>query len=148
MTIFEFFRENQLPDRMIHAIFILALSIATINHVTDLVVGGMFPYSQGSGAPALINIYWTSLTLLDPLAICILASNVRAGYVVAILIMLTDVPINLYAAANGFLGLLPGREYNGLENIGIPLQIAFLVFLLITARRIWRLSAPRPTPEI
>ena len=141
MTLKHFIRETKWSDRLVLAIFILALSIATINHITDLVVGGMFPYTKGSGAPEIINIFWTSLTLLDPLAIAILVVNIRAGYLFAIGIMLIDVPVNLYAAANGFLGLLPGREYNGLENIGVPLQIAFLLFLLLTVRRIWRLSA-------
>lgn len=141
MTISDFLHKNQWPERSILGIFVLALTVATINHITDIYVGGLFPYSEGSGAPQIINIYWTSLTLLDPLAICLLAISVRAGYVAAICIMLTDVPINIYAATNGFIGILPDREYNGMENIGLPLQIAFLVFLLVTVRRVWRSSA-------
>ncbi len=147
MKINEFIRKNRWPDRLILAIFIFALSVATGNHITDLYIGGLFPYAEGAGAPEIINIYWTSLTILDPMAIAMLVMNVRLGYVVAICIMVTDVPINIYAAANGFPGILPDRNFSGMENtdipmlIGISTQAAFLVFLLLTVRRVWRLSS-------
>jgi hypothetical protein len=99
----------------------------------DLVSGGLFPYTKKWGTPVIFNLYWTGLTILDPLAITALIINVRAGYVVGIFIMLTNVPINLYANSN----------YWALEihkNHLLLMQIAFLVFLLSTVRRVWTLT--------
>jgi hypothetical protein len=67
------------------------------------------------------------------LAIAVVVFHVRAGYVLALLIMLTDVPINLYA--NAYYWLLPIYK-----NHALLMQTAFLFFLLLTFRRIWRLS--------
>ena len=78
-------------------VFILAFAGATYNHVLDIVRGGLFPYTKWCDAPEIINFYWTGLTLLDPLAVILLQFNVRAGYILALGIMLTDVPINIYA---------------------------------------------------
>ena len=92
--------ENRWYDTVILIVFILAFTGATCNHVMDLVSGGLFPYTKRWGTPASLNLYWTSLTILDPLAIAALIINVRVGYVVSLCIMLTNVSINLYANAN------------------------------------------------
>jgi hypothetical protein len=95
MRINRFINENSWFDSVILVVFISAFAGATYNHVMDLVSGGLFPYTKKWGTPESFNMYWTSLTILDPLAIAVLIMNVRAGYVVSLLIMLTDVPINL-----------------------------------------------------
>lgn len=127
-----FIQKNRWPDCVMLIIFIVAFAVATYNHVNDIVKGGMFPYTKGE-TPNILNLYWTSLTLLDPLAIFVLVLNIRIGYIVALCIMLTNVPINLYASVN--YGLLPFYE-----NYMLLAQFAFLVFLLSTIRRVWRLS--------
>jgi hypothetical protein len=133
MKINYFMSQNRWFDSAVLMIFILAFAGATYNHAKDLFFGGLFPYTEKWGTPELFNLYWTGLTILDPLAIAALIINVRAGYVVAIFIMLTDVPINLYANANYWS--LPIQK-----NYPLLMQMAFLVFLLLTVRRVWKLS--------
>ena len=118
---------------MILFVFVLAFAGATYNHVMDLVHEGLFPYTNMWGTPDVFNLFWTSLTILDPLAIALLITNIRAGYVLALCIMLTDVPINLYANVNYW-------SLDIHKNYFLLMQIAFLVFLLSTTRRIWKFS--------
>ena len=135
MRMDQFIRENRWFDSAILFAFIMAFAGATHNHATDMVRGGLFPYAKWYGVPEIFNWYWTSLTVLDPLAVVALWFNVRVGYMVALCIMLTDVPINWYV----------NTRYWGLplyQNPSLMMQAAFLVFLLLTACRIWRLSEP------
>ena len=88
MKINHFIHENRWCDSLILVIFILAFAGATYNHVMDLVSGGLFSYTKEWGTPVIFNLYWTRLTILDPLAIIALIVKVRAGYVVGIFIML------------------------------------------------------------
>lgn len=128
-----FIIENRWFDSAILIIFILAFAGATYNHVMDLVSGGLFPYTKRWGTPESFNLFWTSLTVLDPLAIVLLIFNIRIGYVFGIAIMLADVPINLYA--NTYYWSLAIHD-----NYSLLIQMAFLVFLLSTAPRVWRLT--------
>ncbi len=133
MKINSFINRNKWLDSVMLVIFILAFAGATYNHMMDLISGGLFPYTKKWGTPESFNIYWTSLTILDPLAIAALLINIRVGYIVAIIIMLTDVPINLYANLNYW----PFPIY---ENYSLLMQTAFLMFLLATVRRVWVLT--------
>ena len=128
-----FIYENRWFDSIILVVFVLAFAGATYNHIMDIVNGGVFPYTEAWGTPVSLNLYWTSLTILDPLAIAVLLMNVRAGYVVALCIMFTDVPINLYA--NTYYWSLALHK-----NYDLLMQMAFLIFLLFTVRRVWRLT--------
>jgi len=129
----QFIRKNRWFDSAMLVVFIMAFTGATYNHVTDMVRGGLFSYAKWYGVPEPFNWYWTSLTVLDPLAVVALWFNVRMGYMAALGIMLTDVPINGYV--NTRYWMLPLYE-----NPSLVMQTAFLAFLMVTARRIWRLS--------
>ncbi len=120
-------------DRIIILIYILAFTGASYNHIADLARHGLFPYTSLFGVPPALNIYWTSLTLLDPLAILLLFLRPRAGCLFYLLIMLTDVPINIYAN-------MVYWEQPLFESPGLIMQIAFLLFLLLTVGRIMKLS--------
>ncbi len=133
MGLTQFIRANRWYDTAILIVFILAFTGAAYNHIADMVRGGLFPYAKWYGVPDVFNWYWTSLTLLDPFAMVALLFNIRFGYVVALCIMLTDVPINVYV--NAHYWMIPFFKNNALMA-----QSAFLMFLLLTVRRIWRLS--------
>jgi len=120
-------------DRIIILIYILAFAGACYNHTADLARHGLFPYNSLFGVPQALNIYWTSLTILDPLAILLLFFRPRAGCLLYLLIMLTDVPINIYADMVYWKQPLP-------ESPGLLMQIAFLLFLLLSVGRIMKLS--------
>jgi hypothetical protein len=63
-------------------------------HVYQLATGGWPPYHW---APAGLAIYFTSLTVLDPLAATLLLIRRRAGLYPAVLVLVTDAAANWYA---------------------------------------------------
>ena len=134
MRLDRYIKRNGWKESLILIFFILALLTATYNHISDIRVGGLFPYTNRWGTPEILNWYWTSLTVFDPLAVILLIFNTRAGYAAALVILLTDVPINLYA--NAYFWHIPFHN-----NYFLLMQIAFLIFLLVTFRRVWKLSS-------
>ena len=134
MRLDRYYKKNGWKESLILILCILALLVATYNHINDILAGGLFPYTGRWGTPEIFNVYWTSLTILDPLAAFLLVFHTRAGYTVALVIMLTDVPINLYA--NAYYWHIPFYK-----NYFLLMQIAFLIFLLVMFRRVWKLSA-------
>ena len=63
-------------------------------HVAQLATGGWPPYAW---APAWLAIYFTSLTVLDPLAATLLLRRRRSGLYLAASVLLTDAAANWYA---------------------------------------------------
>jgi hypothetical protein len=72
---------------------IVVLVYGTVVHIAQLVSGGLRPYPW---APPWLEVYFTSLTLLDPLAAGLLAARRALGLWLAIAVFATD------AAANGY----------------------------------------------
>jgi len=68
-------------------------------------------------------MYWASLTLLDPLAALFLFFRPRAGLVLCVAIIVTDVLNNSWV-----------RYHRREVDIGYILQVVFLVFVLATVR--------------
>src|SRR5437763_9056983 len=63
-------------------------------HVFDLWRHGWLPYHF---APLVLNAYWTALTFLDLLAAVLLLWQPRLGLALAILIITSDMTLNLFA---------------------------------------------------
>jgi len=80
----------------------------------------------------LINTYWASLTFFDPAAVFLLFRFPKAGLLLALTIMLTDVGINSLAT---YL-YIDNRGYYAV-NYAIQLQTAFLGFVLGSAPLLW-----------
>lgn len=70
------------------------LCVGAVAHLVDLVQHGLYPYGW---APTWLNLYWTSLAVLDPLAAVLLLGGRRRGADLACAIMVTDVAANWYA---------------------------------------------------
>ncbi|MFF4392886.1 hypothetical protein ACFY0G_40125 [Streptomyces sp. NPDC001552] len=70
------------------------LLVGAAVHVTDLLQHGLRPYDW---APRWLNIYWSSLALLDPLAAALLIGGKRRGTDLACVILTTDLAANWYA---------------------------------------------------
>ncbi len=83
--------------------------------------------------PPLINAYWASLTALDPLAVILLIHSPRAGLILALAIMLTDVAINSVAT---FMYWDTDGRYA--VDYAVQLQTAFLGFVLGSAIFLWK----------
>ena len=114
--------------KVLFASYALCFLWGTYNHVVDLRHGGFLPYTY---APLPINVYWTSLTLLDPLAALLLFLLPYHGMVLAVLIMVSDIAVNLYAA----YVLFPGAM---MPDTPLLSQIAFGLFLFVTVPIAWK----------
>lgn len=102
--------------------YLVAFAVGIYTHTRDVLAGGWRP---ALGEPAVLNLYWTSLTALDALAMALLVWRPRAGVWLALAIMLTDVAVNSYAASTVL------KDAFRLD--ALALQAAFLLFVLVTA---------------
>ena len=120
MNIKEIWKRNNIYLNIIICIYVFAFLIATSTHSYDLFKYGFLPYVK---SPLWANIYWTSLTFLDPLSIIILFVNIRIGLIFYTLIIVSDVIINMYFTIvnQGFIGLL---------NIFMICQILFFTYII------------------
>jgi hypothetical protein len=114
--------------RRLIVVYVLAFAIGTASHAADIARGGWLPYRQYSLG---LNIFWTGLTLFDPLAIALLIYRRRAGLCLAILIITLDIAVNLSV---GF------REYHQSGRFtfwGVYTQVPFALFVWLTAPLLW-----------
>lgn len=84
--------------RLFKKLFICVIAacfmIGCINHVADIVNGGPFPYTF---APFGFNVFWTTLSAIDFLVVVLLLAKLRAGLILAAVVMVLDVTLNSYA---------------------------------------------------
>jgi len=131
MTIIRFFQKSNRFDKVILSVYILAFSGAAYNHI-HVLKGGWFPYNRWN-EPFIFNFYWTSLTFLDPLSIIILLFNLRVGLWLYLAVMVSDVSINLFSSF--VYWKIPIFQQYALIS-----QILFLLFLIVTFKRMNRLA--------
>jgi hypothetical protein len=89
-------------------------------HVSDLLTHGWLPHRFAS---LPFNIYWTSLTLLDALAAIVFLDHLRVGLAFALVIITSDVALNLFGRFE--LGL-------HLNSLALSLQFVFLVLVIVS----------------
>jgi hypothetical protein len=104
----------------------MAFMIGTTTHLIVLLNGWWLPHHP------FLNAYWTSLTFLDPLVIILLLRSPRAGLLLALTIILTDVGINSLATYLYF-----DKDGHYAVDYFIQLQTAFLGFALGSAPFLW-----------
>jgi hypothetical protein len=112
----------------IRALYALCLLGATINHAVMLWLYGFF-WDYG-GVPLATQVFWTSLTFVDPAAIVLLVLRPAAGVWLTLAIILSDV------VHNTWFGLAHGMTANWMYYS----QLAFLAFVLLTIRIVLRAS--------
>jgi hypothetical protein len=125
------------PD-LVLGVYVVAFSVGTISHVVDIFRWGIRPHNQYHWA---FNLFWTSLTLFDPLATVFLLRRRRAGLLLAGLIMILDVAMNVTAGLHEYLGT--GRFLMW----GLYTQVPFALFLLATAPSLWKAFARGAPPN-
>lgn len=82
--------------KILFIIYLLSFLGATYNHAMDLFTYGLFPYQRlNTSVPLWLNIYWTVLTLIDPLAMALLLYCIDIGLVLYGVVIISDVYINL-----------------------------------------------------
>lgn len=106
-------------------IWTIGFLIGTTTHTLDLITFGWLPYDF---RPLPWNIYWTSLTVLDPLAAALIWVRERWGVVLGTAIMASNIAVNGYTLAIGY------------DAFFFPwlMQSAFGGFVFFTAWRHWR----------
>jgi len=116
----------RLAVRLVLLVYAIAFLIGTSTHLAGILRGLWFPHHP------LLNAYWTCLLFLDPLTVVLLVRTPKAGVLLALIIMLSDVLIN---SAVSYLYLNAGGPYA--VNAFVQLQSVFLGFLLGSAPFVW-----------
>jgi hypothetical protein len=111
------------------AIYIFGFSYGTANHIMDIIHDGLLGYKY---VPLPVNIYWALLTILDPLAILLLLFFPFLGMALSVLIMATDIPVNLSVTLYYYF-------QNGAFSDGrLFLQMAFGLFVFLSVPAAWK----------
>lgn len=114
---------------IIRIIYALCLIGAGINHLTSLIIHGLFwDYNH---APLISRFFWTSLTFFDPLAAILLFIKTKLGLILTFLIIFVDVIHNAW--------LLLDEERTLLNQMFIA-QFIFLIFVVFTIQIPWKKS--------
>ena len=111
-------------------IYALCLCGATWAHLQVALVHGLW-WDYGGAAP-LTQIYWTSLLFIDPLTVLLLLLSPRAGLILCVAVIVTDVVHNSWFALHHPIRM----------DLYVS-QIAFLLFVAFTVRTAWREAASR-----
>jgi hypothetical protein len=121
-------------SRIIRAVWAACLVLAGLNHARILVQHGLLWDYGGVGWASAA--YWSSLTILDPLAAILLFARPRIGIAAAAILITTNVAHNLAITARYTpVGEFLGRAASSPQLLS---QIAFLLFVAATARAAWR----------
>ena len=112
--------------QFVYGIYIACFGIGAFNHARDFLAYGWRPYSWG---PPLLEAFWTSLIVLDTLAIVMFLTRFKkSALLTAAAIMISDVAANTYA-----LNVLNMPGF----GLAIPLQATFLGFVLGSLPFVW-----------
>lgn len=98
---------RQTIKRTITGVLVAGFLVGTTTHLLHLVTVGWIVFDA---APTWMNVYWTTLTALDPLAAVLLILRRPVGLALGAAIIVSDVAINSYALYGlalpfGFLSL-------------------------------------------
>jgi hypothetical protein len=118
---------------LVRSVWAACLLVAGLNHARVLVQHGLF-WDYG-GLNPISAAYQTSLTVLDPLVAALLFVRPKIGIFATIVLIVTNVIHNLATTAQ----FAPTGEFLTRASHPITLsQIAFMLFVLATARIGWR----------
>ncbi len=120
-------------SHVLRIIYAVCLAGATCVHVaTHVRYGVLLGALEAQGLPQGTRFFWSSLTLLDPLAAVLMFIRPHAGLALAGVIIVSDVAHNSWILHH--FRIAPDAAYWA--------QVAFLLFLLATIRIAWRGASP------
>ena len=119
---------------IIRSVWAACLLVAGLNHARILIRHGLFwDYEGASQASAL---YWSSLTLIDPMVAALLFVRPRVGMPATLVLIVTNVAHNLSVIThNSPEGAYVSAAFSSPQMMS---QIGFLIFVIAT----WRLAWP------
>ena len=120
-------------SQIVRGICAACLLVGGLNHARILIQRGLDWDYAGVGTASAI--YWSSLTVLDPLIAALLFLRPKAGIVSTVLLIVTNVIHNVAVTA----GRAPEDEFLAWAADPFLLsQLAFMLFVAATARIAWR----------
>ena len=122
-------------ERIVVGVLVTCFAIGTTTHTLHFLNVGWVVFSA---APTWMNVYWTVLTGLDPLAAMLLLQRRARGLTLGVAIMLSDVGTNSYALYG--LGLPFGF-------LSLQFQTLFCGFLLGATGFLLRPAPPHGPPD-
>lgn len=128
---------------VVRGIWAACLLIGGLNHARILLRHGLF-WDYG-GVAWTSAVYWTSLTILDPIVAALLFARPKAGIVSTIILIVTNVIHNLSISAQR----APAGEFltRAVSDPYLVSQIAFMLFVGATARIAWRGVGSSRSPQ-
>jgi hypothetical protein len=115
-------------------VYVLCLAAGTYTHASILVRHG-WRWDYG-GKPISTVLFWSALTLLDPLVAVLLFVRPRIGITALMLLMLSDVIHNTWVI----------HVYGGIVWM-VGDQWLFLIFVFATARTFWKATQKQSQPR-
>ena len=117
----------------IRIVYLLCLAVGTYSHASVLVHHGL--HWDYGGKPIGTVLFWSALTIIDPLVAVLLFIKPRLGIVALTLLMLIDVVHNSWII----------NKYGGIVWM-VADQWIFMIFVLSTVQIVWRsASVPQHT---
>lgn len=125
-------------SRTVRTIWAACLLLAALNHARILVQHGLV-WDYGS-VGRFSAAYWSSLTIVDPIAAALLLVRPRIGIALTLALITSNVAHNLaITAIFSFEGAFLARVAS---SPPLLCQIAFLLFVVATAAIAWKGSGP------
>ncbi len=116
--------------QVIFAIYTVCFLIGTYTHTAWLLRRGFLEHP----GPLSVNIYWDTLTLLDPVAAALLWWRPKLGIGLAVGIMASDISINTYMYLAGYFG----PPVPNMVPLALFDQALFGLFVFVTAPLVYR----------
>ncbi|RJS19141.1 hypothetical protein DRW03_22520 [Corallococcus sp. H22C18031201] len=125
------------PNRIILAIYFVCFSVGTYAHLSGVIAHGfLYQSSEGLQAPMGAIAVNDLFTFLNPLTLVLLIFKRRAGVASALLV------VGLVYALNLFLMAYWWTTAHYFHYWWMPLNGTMGLFMLATARRLWRAAGP------
>ena len=113
--------------KLLLSVYIIGFAIGTTIHAISLIKGGFLPYDH---IPLWKNIFWTSLTFVDLIAIIFILTSIKPALLISNLIIISDVIIN----CSGY----DFKICDIFNDYRVVSQILFGLYILITTPIILR----------
>ena len=130
-------RDKNAPMRrnslIVRTIWAACLLVGGANHARILIEHGLDWDYGGVGAASAL--YWSSLTILDPLAAILLFARPKLGIAATVLLIVTNVTHNVAVTA---LHAPEGELLTRASHPFVLTQVAFMLFVAATADIAWR----------
>jgi hypothetical protein len=124
------------PNRLILAVYFVCFSVGSLAHIASAVILGFFANDPQDPLPMGFVVVNELFTFLNPLTIVLLIFKRRAGIVSALVV------VGLVFALNLSLMAWMWTAQHKLHLNWLYLNGTMGVFMLLTARRLWRAAPP------